>query len=150
MVGVPPSARQVSADPAMHAVDFSHRYADPLDYHAAQTMLDLGLTQNQIGDSDVIQGIQHAAFHPHARKGGTLTPDGRVILDSGVMNMELLSGEAGQVWAKSRLRSRMEAIIAHELTEHETGSHASALQAAPETRLPIGEGARKILRTMAK
>jgi hypothetical protein len=35
MVGIPPSARQVSADPAMYAVDFSHRYAELLDYHIA-------------------------------------------------------------------------------------------------------------------
>jgi len=64
------------------------------------------------------------------------------------MNPELLAGEAGKIWAKSRLKSRMQAIIAHELAEHETGSHEASLKAASETRLPIAKGARKILRAM--
>src|SRR5438045_912136 len=32
----------------------------------------------------------------------------------------------------------MHAIIAHELAEHETGSHEAALKAVPATRLPVG------------
>jgi hypothetical protein len=150
MVGVPPSARQVPIDPELHAVDFSHRYALELDYHAAQIMLELGIPPEKIGDSDPLHGIRHAAFHPHRREAGTVTPDGRIMLDSGLMNPERLLGEAGKVWAKSTLRSRMEAVIAHELAEHETGSHVAALREAPATRLPIGEGAREILRAMAR
>lgn len=154
MIGVPPSARQVPTDPAMHAADFAKRYAEPLDYHAAQTMLDLGVPPEKIGDSDMEHGIRHAAFHPHRKEGGTVTPDGRIILDSGVMNPERLTAiygpEAGKVWAASSLKSRMQAVIAHELAEYETGSHEAALKAAPETRLPIGEGARRILRAMQR
>jgi hypothetical protein len=150
MAGTPPSARQVPSDPGLHAVDFSHRYARELDYHAAQIMIELGIPPERIGDGDPLHGIRHAAFHPHLQEAGTVTPDGRIVLDSGVMNPERLAGEAGKVWAKSGLRSRMQAIIAHELAEHETGSHEAALRAAPATRLPIGEGARKILRAMAR
>jgi hypothetical protein len=38
MNGTPPSARQISAAPELHAIDFAERYAEPLDYHAAQVM----------------------------------------------------------------------------------------------------------------
>lgn len=150
MIGEPPSLRQVPGNPGLHAVDFAKRYAEDLDYHASQVMLDLGISPGKIGTPDAEHGIRHAAFHPHLKKGGTVTPDGRVILDSGVMNPELLAGEAGEIWGRSRLKSRMHAIIAHELAEHETGSHEAALKAAPGTRLPVGEGAREILRAMAR
>jgi hypothetical protein len=61
-----------------HAADFAKRYAEPLDYHAAQTMLDLGIPPEKIGDSDMEHGIRHAAFHPHRKEGGTVTPDSRI------------------------------------------------------------------------
>jgi len=112
-------------------------------------MLDLRISPEKIGDSDSEHGIRHAAFHSHAKNGGTVTPAGRIILDSGVMNPDLLAGEAAKVWAKSGLKSRMQAIIAHELAEHETGSHEAALQSAPQTRLPIDEGATRREQTVS-
>ena len=43
------------------------------------------------------------------------------------------------------------APMQHEWAEHQAGgSHEMALKTAPETRLPISEGARKFLRAMAK
>jgi hypothetical protein len=72
----------------------------------------------EIGDSDRAHGITHAAFHPHRKEGGTVTPNGQVILDSGVMNPEQLTAlhgeETGNVWAGTRLKSRMQVIVAHE------------------------------------
>jgi hypothetical protein len=33
MIGTPPSARPMWHDPAAHAIDFSKRYAEPLDQY---------------------------------------------------------------------------------------------------------------------
>jgi hypothetical protein len=148
MRGAPPSRRP--PDPVQHAKAFCREYFPELDYHAAQTMLDLGIPPEKIGDSDMEHGIRHAALHPHGTSGGTVTPDGRIILDSGVMNLDLLPGKAGGIWARSGLRSRMQAIIAHELTEHLGGSHEAALRSAPDTELPVSDRARQVLRAMAR
>jgi hypothetical protein len=80
-------------------------------------------------------------------------PNGRIILDSGVMNPEFLTEDYGEqatkIWAAPRLRPRVRAMIAHVLSEHDTGSHAEALKSAPDTRFahrrrgarnPAGEG----------
>ncbi len=56
--------------------------------------------------------------------------------------------EAGQVWARSRLRDRLDAIIGHEDAEGLTGDHDLAEVMAPDTALPILEGARHILRAI--
>jgi hypothetical protein len=149
MVGVPPSARQVSADPALHAVDFSHRYAEPMDYHVANRMMELGIPANRIGSSDVDLGIRHAAFHPQDRIGGSNSPGGRLTVDSGVFNPELMAGNhAAKVWPRSRLRDRLDAIIAHEYEEAQGDGHMAALARGPDTELPIREGARELLRSM--
>ena len=141
-----------SPNPAEHAKDFSQRYADPLDYHAAQTMLDLGVARDKIGASDPDYEFRHAAFHPSETTAGSFTPDGRITLDSGVMNLsgmdEPYGAEAGKIWAGSGLPDRMQAVIAHEKTEAELGSHEAGLQVAPETKLPISHRAREIPRAM--
>jgi hypothetical protein len=56
--------------------------------------------------------------------------------------------EAKQVWVKSRLRDRIDAIIAHEDAESLTGDHMLAEVMAPESALTITEGARHILRAI--
>ncbi len=77
-------------------------------------------------------------------------PGRRLIVDSGVFNLELMTNHpgAGQVWARSRLRDRIDAIITHEDAESLTGDHNLAEAMAPDTALPITEGARHILRTI--
>src|SRR5690242_11163334 len=106
------------SDPADHAQDFARRYAEPMDYHAAQIMLDLGIPLEKIGTLDPVQEYKHAAFHPTESSGGSVTPDGRITLDSGVMNLDGMEKpyreEARKVWAASRLKDKMEAVIAHE------------------------------------
>jgi hypothetical protein len=62
MVGTPPSARQVSADPAMHAVDFSHLYAEPMDYHVGNRMMELGIHTDHIVARKY--GYPYRAFWP--------------------------------------------------------------------------------------
>jgi hypothetical protein len=151
MVGVPPSGRQIPAHPELHALDFAERYAEPLDYHAAQTMIDLGVPRDRIGASAPLHGIKHSTFHWRERTGGGVSADGRITLDSGVFNEELLDKDygshAGRLWRKLRLKPRMEAITAHELAEAESGSHEEALKAAVD-RLPVSHEARELLRAM--
>jgi hypothetical protein len=154
MIGTPPSARQISAVPELHAVDFAQRYAEPLDYHAAQTMIDLGVHRDRIGSSAPLYGIRHATFHWRERTGGGVSPEGRLTLDSGIFNVDLLTKdygkEVGKIWQNMRLKPRMEAITAHELAEAESGSHVEALKAAANTRLPVSHEAKVLLQAMER
>ena len=159
MIGTPPTARPraepIPADSADHAEDFSHRWADKLDEFAAICMEDLGIPKDQIGASDNTHGIRWCAFNPHERTGGGVTPDGRITLDSGILNPELLDKdygqEAGRLWRESGLQDRADALIAHEREEHRHGmSHEAALKAAPTTDLPISHRAREIARAMER
>ena len=154
MIGTPPSARPMWHDPAMHARDFAERYAQEIDLAVAERMRELGIHDDQIGMPDGIAGIDWAAFHPHGTEGGNNSPDGRLIVDSGVLNLDLLTKdygrEAAALFEKSRLRDRVDAIVAHEYEEHRHGmDHELALKHAPDTALPISERAREICRTMA-
>jgi hypothetical protein len=84
-----------------------------------------------------------------------VTPDGRITLDSGILNPELLDKnygqEAGRLWRESGLQDRADALIAHEREEHRHGmSHEAALKAAPTTDLPISHRAREIARAMER
>ena len=67
-----------------------------------------------------------------------------------MFNIELMANrpEAGAVWAKSRLRDRIDAVIAHEDAESLTGDHELAEAMAPKTTLPITDGARHILQAI--
>jgi len=149
MIGTPPSARQVSADPGLHATDFSHRYADLINFHVENRMMEFGIDPNRIGSSDIDYGIRHAAFHPQDTIGGSNGAGGRLTVDSGVFNPDLMFGQhAEKVWPKARFRDRLDAIIAHEYEEAKGLSHVAALAHGPDTELPIREGARKLLRSM--
>jgi hypothetical protein len=154
MVGVPPSQRQISASPELHALDFAERYAEPLDYHAAQIMTDIGVPSDRIGESAPLHGIKHASFHWRERTGGGVSANGRLTLDSGIFNTELLTKDYGEetakMWRKMQLKLRMEAISAHELAEAESGSHVEALKAAAETRLKVSDEAKELLVAMEK
>jgi hypothetical protein len=152
-IGVP-LGQPVPADPADHAADFAHRYAEPLDWRASIRMQELGIPRDRIGSSDREHGIEWCAFNPFERDGGGNNPRGPVNVDSGVLNPELLtaaySGKTAKLWRESRLRDRMDAIIAHEISEADHGTHEAALKMAPKTELPISESARRILTEMEK
>jgi hypothetical protein len=69
------------------------------------------------------------------------------------MNLDAMDKPYGEVcgdlWRKTKLRDRMQAIIVHELAEYQhDGDHELALIDAPDTDLPIGHRAREILRKM--
>jgi hypothetical protein len=151
MIGTPPSARPMWGDAAAHALDFAQRFAEIMDYHVAHRMTELGVSAIGMPDRDV--GIGWAAFHAHGKIGGSYAPDGRLIVDSGVFNLDLLrkgyGDEVADLFARSRLRDRSDSIIAHEYEEHRNGmSHEAALRAAPRTDLPISERARDICMAM--
>ena len=135
-------------DPADHADDFARRYAQELDYLTDDRMAELGIPTEQTGSRTPSQG--HACFMPHERTGWGNDPAGGLTLDSGVLNPELMGTLSGnQEWAKARLRDRFDAAISHEHEEaRRGGSHVEALRHAPDTELPIREGARHILWAM--
>ena len=142
-------------DPAEHAEDFSRRYAEDLDVVAGQTMMDLGIPNDQMGARDHTRGSQIHSFFPSDREGGTVSHAGQITLDSGLMNPDLLSEgydeQAQKAWRRTRLADRTQAIIAHECAEYEYGrDHELALIAGPETTLPISQAARELLRSMEK
>jgi hypothetical protein len=149
-----PLGQHIPADPADHAEDFAHLYAGRLDWLAGIRMEELGIPSTRIGWSDHDHGLEGAAFNPHERDGGGLAPSGRINLDSGSFNPEQITRQygkrAGKLWAKSRLRDRWDALVAHEDTEWRTGSHEGAVQAALETELPISDRARRILVEMRR
>jgi hypothetical protein len=142
------------SDPAAHAADFSRRYAEDLDIVAGQVMVDLGVPDGHIGARDPDRNREHHSVFPDEGTGGSVSPAGQITLDSGLMNPHLLDAgfdeETGRRRRRTRLRPRAEAIIAHELAEHEYGDHELALIAAAETTLPISPAARELLRQMER
>jgi hypothetical protein len=110
---------------------------------------------DQIGMPDDDRGIRWAAFHPLGTQGGYNSPDGRIVVESGLFNFDLLredyGEEAAKLYADSDVTSRLDAIIAEEYEEHRhEGSHLEALKQAPSTELPIPDRARDIARAMQK
>jgi hypothetical protein len=153
MIGTPPSQRLMWHHPAAHARDFAERYAWDLDLAVVERMRDLGLHDDQIGMPDDHRGIEWAVFHPLGTQGGYNSPDGRLVVESGWFNFDLLrkdyGEEAAKLFADSDATSRLDAIIAHEYEECcHGGSHVEALKHAPKTALPITDRARAICREM--
>jgi hypothetical protein len=117
-------------------------------------MEELGIPDDRIGSNDHDHGLSGAAFNPYERDGGGNNPNGPVNVDSGVCNPELMTKaytkKTAKLWRKSRLRDRIDAIIAHEICEAGHGTHEAALKMAPKTELPINDRARRILVEMEK
>jgi len=153
MIGVPPSARQVSANPLIHARQFANEYADKLEYYVEGRMHALGVAEDQIGMADRSRGLPWAVFHPNGTTGGAVIGE-KIAVNSGVLNPELLDerygAKAGTAWAKSRLRDRIDAVIAHEVAESQAGTHEGAEALAALTDLPVSDGTRRILRVMTR
>lgn len=134
-------------NPADHAEDFSLRYDEPLDQYCALRMQELGIPDHLLGAPDFETDGKWRAFLVHERSGGNVTTG--ITINSGCLNPELLKGNRGSpIFARARLRDRIDAIIAHEYEEDRLGSHEGALKHAPKTELPISDGARRILREM--
>ena len=150
----------IPADPAEHAVQFAEDWYDRLEFYARQRMRELEIPEPRIGAYDIDYGFRHAAFFPKERSGGANSPGTRINLNSGILNPELLGPKLGSVvtrlWAKGRLRDRIDAVIAHEDIEGAaTGRGRRAedractrRRRAPDSSRPIREGARHILRAI--
>lgn len=152
MIGPSPSERglpAIPADPAEHAVRSAREWQDVAETFVQRRMRELGIPEDKIGASSREHGISRSAFNPHDRDGGGVTTG--VTVNSGVLNPDLLKGKkGGRIWPKARLRDRIDAIIAHEWAEGQHGTHEAALKAAARTELPVTNGARQILRAMAR
>jgi hypothetical protein len=137
------------ADPADHAEEFAHRWCDRLEQYCAARMQELGIPDNMNGEPDYDGDGKWHAFDAAGRQGGGCVTG--VVVDSGILNPELLEGKKGsRIYPKLRLRDRIDSAIAHEYEELRTGSHAEALKAAARTKLPITEGARRVCKAMAR
>jgi hypothetical protein len=141
----------IPADPAEHAIRFAREWEDVAETYVQRRMRELGILEDRIGAIEHAQGGARRAFDPDGRTGGTCDAFGRLYVDSGFLNPDLvayLGGEANERWHKMSGRNRIDAIISHE--EEETrGSHETALERAAETTLPISDEARKALRLIA-
>jgi hypothetical protein len=145
-----------------HAEDFSLRYFATMDNYSRVRMRGLGIPESRIGAFDIDFEFRHAAFFPKERTGGEKSPGARINLNSGVLNPKLLAqvfaAEVSELWERSRLRYRIDAVIVHEdiegltLSENQgvDAAHKAALISGPETTRPITEGARNILRALAR
>ena len=92
MIGTPPSARKLSVlpeDPAEHASRFAQDWADIAESYIQKRMRELSIPEHQIGYTDRQSGIKHV-FFPRERRGGEASVDGRINLDSGVLNPALV------------------------------------------------------------
>jgi hypothetical protein len=155
MIGTPPSKRPMWHDPAEHAKDFAKRYAVELDYAVSQRMMELGIPDDQIGMRNIGYGPPRLVFQPYGVEGGNVRENGEIIVDSGLLNDDVLRKDYGKkaarLFERSRLRDRLDAIVAHEYEEHRHRmSHEAALKAAPKTDLPISDRAREIAKAMEK
>jgi hypothetical protein len=144
-----PLGQYIAADPADHAEDFSHRYAEPLDWLAGIRMEELGILKDRIGSNDHDHGLEGRAFNPYERHGGGVSPGGRLNLDSGMFNPDLMKPfgrKADKARKNSRVRTRADTCIAHEFEEGNGLTHEEAIERAPDTNLPITHEARELAR----
>ena len=94
-------------DSADHAEDFAHRWRDKLAEYCTIRMQELGIPDDMNGQPDYDSDGKWHAFDPRGRKGGGNTTG--VVIDSGVLNPELLKGKkGGRIWPGMRLRDRID------------------------------------------
>ena len=152
MIGPSPSERglpTVPTDPAEHAHRVAREWSDVAESYARRRMKELGIPDDRIGAGDAYLGIPPRTFVPDERTGGYVTTG--ITINFGVLNPALLKGrKGGRLWPKASLRDRIDAIIAHEWEESRTFDHVAALRAAAKTELPVTDGARRILKAMAR
>ena len=72
MIGTPPSKQSMWHDPAQHARDFAERYAEPMNYHVENRMMEIGIPTDRIGARKY--GNPHRAFWPEETTGGGNVP----------------------------------------------------------------------------
>jgi hypothetical protein len=152
MIGPPPSARGLTgrpADIADQASEVAQEWADVAEAYVRRRQRALGIPEQMIGEPDYGVTGRWRAFDPHGKRGGCCVTG--VVVDSGVLNPELLKGLKGsRIYPTRTLRERIDAAIAHEYEEPCHGTHVTALKAAAKTKLPIMPGARRLCKAMAR
>ena len=157
MIGLPPSARGLTGRPidlALHAKEVAREWEDVAESYVERRMRELGIQEQRIGAPDYDRGGKRQAFLPEDARGGTNDFAGRIYVDSGALNPQLnaqaIVPEASRLWARSRLRERIDAVIAHEYEESGGIHHDQVVERVAETTLPISENARRILRSISE
>jgi len=64
-------------DSADHAEDFSHRYVEQLDIASGQVMMDLGLSNHEVGARDPDRDREHHTFSRASGAAAALPRPGR-------------------------------------------------------------------------
>lgn len=85
-------------------------------------------------------------FDPRSNSGGINVIGRGIAVDAGVFGKI----EGFDAWNKANLSTRVDAVIAHELTEALRKSHRAALKHAPKTSLRISDKAREVLKEMRR
>ena len=146
MIGPPPSARGGRpADIAAHASQVAQEWEDVGESYVRKRMKELGIPEHERGQPAYAGDGKWRAFDPYERQGGANTTG--VVVDSGVLNPELLKGKKGRrIFPKLFLKDRIDAIIAHEYEELRAGGEITSrrLKAAAKTELPISDEARRL------
>ena len=113
----------IPTDPAEHAADFAGRWVDQLENFVEGRMHALDVPEHQIGASDHKNLVAWPTFFPDEGTGGSNGPGGRINVDAGVLNLDLLARDynekAAMIWARERLPKRIDTVIIHELAEAE-------------------------------
>jgi hypothetical protein len=78
---------------ADHARAFARRYAAPLEAYCSVRMDELGIPRDLIRADDLRPHMKWTSFDPAGREGGTITKG--IVVNSGVLNPDLLKGEKG-------------------------------------------------------
>src|SRR5262249_1688306 len=116
---------------AAGALAYAIQHAEALDRWAAVLMEKLGIEKERIGASDRKRGVEWRAFFPHEQDGGGNSPGGRLNLDSGVLNddlMQSLGVRADRAWRRASVETRAMAILAHEDLESRGCRHEEAVE----------------------
>jgi hypothetical protein len=96
-------------DPAIHARQFALTWADKLEEYCTIRMQELGIPENMNGQPDYGRDGQWRAFDWRDGEGGRNTTG--IVVDSGVLNPELLKGKrGGRIWPTMRLAASLHSI----------------------------------------
>ncbi len=128
---------------------YSIENAVALDQWAAVFMEKMGIDKLRIGSSDRQHGVEWRAFFPDEGEGGGNSPGGRLNLDSGIFNDDLMKPVgvcSDKLLRRASVETRAMAILPHEDIESRGYTHEEAVEMSPDTALPISHAARELLR----
>jgi hypothetical protein len=151
MIGLPPSARGGRpADIAAHASQVAQEWEDVGENYVRKRARELGIPEHMIGQPDYDRDGTRRAFDPLGQQGGGNTTG--VIVDSGVLNPELLKGKkGGRIYPRMTVKERIDSTLAHEYEELRAGGkHVEALRSAAKTKLSIMPESRRLCKAMAR